>query len=91
MRRATLHVVVSTSIAVTTLGTLARAQCPNGKGTEKVSGRNGTAACVTRVYGDFSASSSARAWARGLVRRACGFGRRFSARGSMRPGRWPTM
>ncbi len=54
-----------------------------------MSGTNGTAAYSTRTYGDFSASSSARASARGLVSKSCGLGRRFTARGSTRPGRLP--
>ena len=57
----------------------------------KGSGANGTVAGLARTYDDLLSSSSARAGARGLVRRACGLGRRFTARGSTRPGRFPTV
>ena len=61
---------------------------------QKDSRTNGTAAYFVSTYGDFSrlsASSSARASSRGLVSKSCGFGRRFTARGSTRPGRLPTV
>ena len=57
---------------------------------EKVSERNGTAACGVRVYVEAPASSSRRASTRGLINSRCGFGRRFTARGSTRSGRLPT-
>ena len=47
------------------------------------------AAPVVPAYA-LPASKSARASSRGLVNRACAFGRRFTARGSTRSGRWPT-
>ena len=58
---------------------------------EKVSGWNGTAACFPWIYDDFlrpPVRSTARASARGVVRRSWGLGRRLTARGSTRLGRW---
>jgi hypothetical protein len=59
-------------------------------GANRGSGLNDTAGCDMRVYVEAPASSSGRAWARGLVNSRCGFGRRCTARGSTRSGRLPT-
>ena len=51
-----------------------------------MSEKNGTVTCGVRSYTELASSSSARAWARGLVKSLCGFGRRFTARGSTAGG-----
>ena len=49
----------------------------------------GGTACRAGRYG-LLRSNAARASARDFVKRSCGFGRRLTARGSTRSGRWPT-